>query len=116
MKITRKRYDKVDMLSIQAELNKVKWENLLSHEDVDINWSIFQEKVSEIEKKHVPVKTFSYSQANKNKFPLDKQTIQMIKEKHRLYRQAGKNADPIAKREYSKVRNKVRKLTHQARK
>jgi hypothetical protein len=112
----RRQYDKVDYPAVKDFLKDVDWSGVIMDDDINTTWSKFLESVRDIEETFVPLKVIKCGGGRKNSFPLDKETIALVKTKHRLSRKFISKPSEDTRREYNRVRNKVKKLTTRARK
>ncbi|KAK3089125.1 hypothetical protein FSP39_001036 [Pinctada imbricata] len=111
----RKCYRKANFLAIKREISSIDWENALKLQEgtIDDIWERFRNTMEVIENKFVP--TIKVGQ-KKNTVPLDKETLQAIKEKNVLSRKVVRTKDESIRKKYNRVRNKVAKLVRKARK
>lgn len=110
---TRKNYRKANYQGLKADLDEKDWDTILNNKDINKVWGNFKKIIKELEEKHVPISKLS----NKNtKIPLDKEIINLIKEKSRLSKKFVHTKDPETRKQYNRTRNKVTKLVRQARK
>ena len=110
---TRKNYRKADYPGIKADLEEMDWDTTLNHKDINVTWGKFKNIIKDLEDRHVPNTNIS----SKNfKIPLDKEIVNLIKEKSSLSRKFVKTKDPAIRKQYNRIRNKVTKLVRQARK
>lgn len=96
---------------------KIDWISHMKEENsVNENWSIFRNKIQEIEDKFVPTKTIKHTKNNKHRFPVDQGTLEKIRKKHSLSKEASATKDPDVRKKYNKVRNQVKRMTRKLRK
>ena len=101
-------YDKADFEAIKAELDEVKWEEILNNcKDNNERWDIFKTKILLSHNKHVPIRKYRKGKSKKGRFPIDEETKALISRKHALSRKAAQNNTDENRRQYNKVRNKV---------
>ena len=72
--------------------------------DVDVKWDILLNKIKEVERKYVPV---SPPHRRKGNMLLDKDTVRLIKQKHRTWTRYIETRDASKFQEYSRLRNQV---------
>ena len=111
-------YDKGDYDAIRQDLN-ADWNTILEQHKGDIEslWSTLKSKIKEAEKNHIPVKTYNpTSQRKRTQTPLDKETMQATKRKHRCWQRYIETRNQDKYKDYTRQRNKVRKLTRRLQK
>lgn len=64
-----------------------------------------------LEDKYIPTKT--RKKDNKHKFPLDKETRELIKTKNSLSKKVVTSRDPDIRKQYNRVINRVKKRSRQ---
>ena len=104
-------YDKADYDTIKNELNDAEWINNIQNNQEDINkqWEIFTTKVNQLIKNYVPHKIITNNR--KRKFPIDKETQEIIHNKHKLWKQYFATKDLETYKKFCKIRNKVKSIT-----
>jgi hypothetical protein len=71
----------------------------------------------ELEKKYIPSRNIKSSNKKKRSdLPMDKKTMDKIKQKNALNRKYMTNKDPNTRAEYNRVRNQVKTLTNKLKK
>ena len=113
-------YDKANYKEIKRELSEYNWKEKFENIDVVEKWEIFIDTMNSIIERHVPTVNHRFK---KFSFPLDKNMRELLKKKDKLSRlyfsqkkQGKDNMAVCTWKEYTKLRNKVRKLTRQSRK
>ncbi len=81
--------------------------------DINEAWDNFKCKIREMEEKHIPM---SQIRTGRNKLPLNRETVALIKEKGALSRKFVQTKDPEIRKRYNHIRNKVTKEVRKARK
>jgi hypothetical protein len=103
-----KLYNRAKFKEFSEELEKIDWENELSDKnDINTNWNSFLSTKRRLEDKYIPTKT--REKDNKHKFPLDKETRELIKTKNSLSKKVVTSRDPDIRKQYNRVRNRVKK-------
>ena len=111
-KKTKYLYDRGDYVAIGDELDSLNWETILSSQtDINNQWSTIHDILTSLQNRYVPNKIIICNGKTKGKIPLDKNTREKIKEKHKLWKKYNNTKDPKVYREFCKSRNRVRKLT-----
>jgi hypothetical protein len=88
-----KLYNRAKFKEFSEELEKIDWENELSDKnDININWNSFLSTMRRLEDKYIPTK--NREKDNKHKFPLDKETRELIKTKNSLSKKVVTSRDP----------------------
>ena len=108
----RRNYRRADYDSMRKELAFFDWDSYLKCDDIDEMWSKFCAKY--VEEKYVPLVKVGGSK--RRQIPLDKETVNKIKEKNVLSRKFLRTKNPTDRKKYNRVRNQVVKLTRRARK
>ena len=108
-------FKKANYTGIKEEINCLEWEETLKPEEGTINdtWNNFRKTIDNLANKYVPL----VKCGNKNRnIPLDKITLQAIKEKAILSRKVAIKGNEETRKQYNRVRNKVSKLVRKSRK
>jgi hypothetical protein len=107
-------YDKGNYEEFNKAISETEWENLLIPMDhINTYWTKFHDKIRELEKRFVPSRQVKQTTKRKRgNYPMDKKTLEKIKEKHALCRKSINSKDPKVRKEYNKVRNQVKNLTN----
>ena len=121
-KYVKKKYHQAHYKSMKEHLKTVSWEKLKTTDDMDEAAREFLKVYEYMEEKFVP--TVTKRADIKDKMPLEKSTLALIKEKtaksRKVMKLKKKNASEEqlaeAKREYNRARNKVRRDTRIRRK
>ena len=111
----RRRYNRGDYEGIRNELKNLDWEHYLkeNQNNIDETWDKFQVKIRQLEEKYIPL---TKPMKRKNELPLEKEVVDVIKEKNRLNKKFIETKNEQLRKKYNKVRNKAGKLVKQARK
>ena len=114
----RRNYKKANFSDMKNEISSTDWDSVLgvNESNCDINrmWRNFRVKMEEIENKYVPIARAK--SGKKSETPLNKETINLIREKNALSRKFVATKDPNIRQKYNRTRNKVVKLVRRARK
>ncbi|XP_062579140.1 uncharacterized protein LOC134245717 [Saccostrea cucullata] len=112
----RKSYSKADYVGLKDEIKQTNWRHILGDGSENINeiWTKFRGKMEDLENKFVP--TYEIGRKKNQQIPLDKETLNVIKEKNALARKYLVHKDPDVRRNYNRTRNKAGKLVRKARK
>ena len=111
LKTEYKNFRKTDHEKLKGELSNVNWQEQLEHRDVDDSWDFIK---SEIEKAiEVSTPTCKTSGRKSKKF-IDKETLEIVRNKHRLYRKWKRSGNPEDEKAYTKANNKARKECRKA--
>ena len=103
----RRNYRKTDTQKLKSELAKVNWESSLEPLSVDEAWDFIKDKIEEAITISTPVVLTS---GRKSKRFMDKETLESVRNKHRLFRRWNKDSDnKELEKEYTKANNKARK-------
>ena len=103
----RRNYRKTDAEKLKCELAKVSWEASLEEKSVDEAWDFIKEKINDAIACSTPL---VFTSGNKSKRFMDKETLESVRTKHRLFRKWNKNKkDTELEKEYIKANNKARK-------
>ena len=98
-------YDKGNYEEFNKAISDTEWKSLL-------NWTKFHDKIRELKKRFVPSRQVKQTTKRKSNYPIDKKTLEKIKEKHALCRKSINSKDPNVRMKYNKVRNQVKNLTN----
>ena len=99
---TKLSYLKGDYVTINNDLSNVDWNQLLTHEDVNKNWSSFADKLSILTRNHIPV---CNSAPRKCDTPWTvKDTLQAVKRKRSIWKKFKYSLNPVAKGHYEKAK------------
>jgi len=110
-----KLYNRAKFKEFSEELEKIDWEKELSDKnDINTNWNSFLSTMRRLEDIFIPTKT--REKDNKHKFPLDKETRELIKKKNSLSKKVVISRDPDIRKQYNRVRNRVKKEVDKMRK
>ena len=104
-------YNKADFAGMKRELAEIDWDLKLDNCNVNKQWEIFIEIVSELKDRFIPHKIIDSIHTQKGKVPLDHHTVELIHKKDRQWKRYMETRDPQKYREYFKSRNKARKRT-----
>ena len=115
------RYEKGDYDKINNILSEIDWieEFKKFPDDIEKQWEFFRNKYSEAEKQHVPRKNVFVNKKSNKKFsiPLDRENLQKLKKKNRLWGKIRKDlAYEEEKLKYKKLNNQIRRLTRKGKK
>ncbi|XP_069103752.1 uncharacterized protein [Argopecten irradians] len=114
---TRKCYNKANYDKLNEEINAVNWRQELKEDHtIEENWELFRNKIHGLIDKYVPTKSIKLNKNNKHNFPVDQDTLKLIKLKHSLSKQVVTSSDPEIRRQYCKIRHKVKAITRNLRK
>ena len=106
-------YDKGKYQEFNKAISETEWENLLYPMDhISTYWTKLHDKIRELEKQIVPSRQVKQTTKKKSIYPMDKKTLEKIKEKHALCRKSINSKDPKVRMEYNKVRNQVKTPTN----
>lgn len=106
-------YDKGNYEEFNNAILETDWEKIIKpSDDINMNWKNFYEKLKELEKRYIPSKRVKQSTKRKSNYPIDKRTLEKIKEKHALCRKAINSKNPNDRKQYNKIRNQVKNLTN----
>lgn len=99
-------YSKADFLGMRAELGAVKWREVLGALSMEEAWTVFRDKLQEVEQKYIPLK-----KAGKRKKPiwLTYKAISAVKRKHRIYRKYRSNDHPACKAASMEANKEIRR-------
>ena len=111
---TRYKYDKGDYVNM-SEFLKIDWDGFLGQKDIDSQWSLFREKLSEASEKYIPKIIINKDNKTKKRhnLPIKTNTKAKIKRKQRLWNKYLQTGEERYKVEYNKLRNQVRRITRQ---
>ena len=116
--VSRPMYDRGNYTKMKEDLS-INWKQTFEHckDDADKQFEIFCEKVKCAEKTHIPIKKITAGGIhNKTSIPLDDNIRAEIKKKHRCWTRLMESKSDEKRLKYNRQRNKVRKLTRQAKK
>lgn len=111
-------YSRADFAKINSIVSGIPWNDVLDEHTDDVNamWEAFERKLQDIVEKNIPTREIVMGRSGKYKYPIDKETLKKIKEKHALAKRAKGSRNPDAQVKYKKIRNQVRKSTRSQRK
>ena len=104
-------YDKANLSEMGTELLAMNWDEILSIENINEQWTIFKDIILATRDRNVPKRTGRTLDARKGKTNLDFKTLSTIRKKHRCWKRFMETRDSKRYEEYCKVRNQVRNLT-----
>ena len=106
----RPNFKKANFNKIRETLSAVNWKDILAKKEgnVDAQWDILLTKIKEVERIYVPVST---PHRRKGNMTLDKDTVRMIKQKHRAWTRYLEMRDASKFQEYTRIRNQVQNRT-----
>lgn len=107
----RKNYNKGNYSKITEELENTDWHALLEEDNINDNWSNLKNKLLELESKYISNIISKKHKNSPNNFPVDEQTRELIKKKHKLAKKVVQLNSAEVRKEYNKVRNKVKTYT-----
>ena len=106
-----KNFKRTDEDKLKSELGRISWKEELDSKDVNEAWSFIKTAIEEAIETSTPTCTTS---GRKNKNFIDKETLETVRQKHRLYRRWKKTGNPDDHKEYSRANTKARKKCRQA--
>lgn len=110
-------YNRTDYVKMNRSVAATPWTEILERSnDINEKWMNFKETLMEIENKYVPVRKVVIGKSGKYRYPLDRETLKKIKEKHALGKKAKRSRSPDSQERYKKCRNQVRRITRKLRK
>ncbi|KAK3101967.1 hypothetical protein FSP39_007699 [Pinctada imbricata] len=111
--VIRRNYYKGDYESMKKDLSIIDCDSEFEGLEAADMLDIFIEKTSCATERHVPK---SQPRNKKENIPSNKETVEYIRRKHRLWERYMENQSKEKYREYCKARNKVKRLTKRKRK
>ena len=110
----KKCYNKADYISMRKEVDD-KTEELKRNCPLEEKWNKFKETILAVEDKYTPKRSYNpLADNSKRSTPLEKETVTLIKKKHRLWTRYMETRDKKYHKEFCKTRNKVKTLTRKA--
>jgi len=103
----RLNYAKANLNGMRAELQQVDWDTLLSG-DIHNSWSVFKNKVHELESKYIPTTTLKSKQTFKPIW-MTNRTLKLVQRKRRIYSKYKNNDHPACKQANIEARKELRK-------
>ena len=103
----RLNYAKANLNGMRAELQQVDWDTLLSG-DIHNSWSVFKNKVHELESKYIPTTTLKSKQTFKPIW-MTNRTLKLAQRKRRIYSKYKNNDHPACKQANIEARKELRK-------
>ena len=103
----KRNFRKTDIEKLKNSLNQCDWESELENKSVNETWNVIKEKINLAIEDSTPLtKTCS---SKKGKANMSKETLEIVREKHRLFRQWHKTRSKKDEKAYKKANNKARK-------
>lgn len=93
-------------------LQTVDWSYVLQSNDVDLAYSLFHDKFTDIFQKTIPIKIIKPKQLNHKPWLTD-ELKDKIKKKNKLYKHIKVHGDPVHMKEYKQIKNKLNNLLKQ---
>ena len=110
----RKNFGKMDSKILKNELKQINWQENLESKDTNETWEFIKDKITEAIDKSTPM---SKPTSKRGKQWMDKATLDIVKNKHKLFREWHKNGnDKNDKKDYNKANNRARKECRKANK
>ena len=105
-------YNRGDYTAMRKTLD-IRWaEKLEPHrDDPDKQWTIFTEVLAKAQEAHIPYKDIGQQCKRRRGPPIDKQTYEAAKKKHRAWQRYMETGSTEKYKEFTRHRNKVRKMT-----
>ena len=104
-------YRKTDENKLKEEIRKHDWDNLLRYKNVEDSWKCIKSCINDAIEISTPMCSPT---GKKSKRFMDKDTLEVVRKKHRLFRKWNKSKDPEDHVQYSKANNKSRKECRKA--
>ena len=101
-----KNFKKTDTTKLRSELSKLNWEEELEHKDVNETWDFIKAEINKAIEVSTPT---CLTSGKKNKRFIDKETLETVRQKHRLYRKWKRTDNPDDKKAYTRANTKARK-------
>ena len=98
-------YRRADYESMKSKLGEVKWEEVLRG-DANHDWILFREKVLELEKQYVPIKT--YRKKKKNIW-MTGNAVEAVNKKRQVYSKYRQDNHPAVKKANAKAKKAVKR-------
>ena len=106
-----KNFKKTDTTKLRRELSKLNWEEELEHKDVNETWDFIKAEINKAIEVSTPT---CLTSGKKNKRFIDKETLETVRQKHRLYRKWKRTDNPDDKKAYTRANTKARKECRKA--
>ena len=107
MRKKRRLYKQANYGQIIHDINSINWMSMIS-DDINDMLSMFNNKIKEIENKHVPM--IEVTNKKNYSFSVDKNTRDKIKEKNRLAKKYMRYKNLQDRKKYNTARNKVKSM------
>ena len=94
---------------------RIDWEDAFGEKDINTQWTLFREKLSEASDIYIPKVTINKDNRIKirHNLPIKTKTKAKIKRKQRLWNKYIQTGEERYKKEYNTIRNQVRRITRQ---
>ena len=111
---SKRNYRKTNSEILKETLNKINWTSSLKEKDVEETWLFIKQKILEAIDKSTPMTKIP---TKKSKPWMNKETLEIVREKHRKFRKWNKhdtNQSDNEAKEYKKSNNRARKQCRRA--
>ena len=106
--VNKRNFRKTDVDRLKNLLSECHWDSELENKSVNETWNVIKDKINEAIEESTPL-IRTNSNSKKGKTTMSKETLDIVREKHRLFRQWQKTRSPEDEAAYKKANNKARK-------
>lgn len=108
----KRKYFKGNYQEIRSDVDRIDWDNALQGKDTEESWQMLERVVKESIERNIPMQKIG------NKFKkkwMTKETLSVVKEKHRAYKKYRKLGTEESKESYNKAKQEAIYVTRKAR-